>query len=269
MRTLWRTTTHLFWQYPILWLPVLLADLIAFCLRLLQGWASQAVIQSLVVFAVSKLLVEFLNLCLYVTAMIVISILVPALIAQTKTQWQQILFAVKQLRVQILLFSMKIFGMLLVATFLNIELMAYLPRLHLLPTFSTFSASRDQSLALIALLFAALAWLATPTAVTLLRPPESPPNGTKTLRHARIFAAVSVLTTVALYYLAIVAKPSFAPLLTTAFGVQLFWGIASAVSATPYIPLFIALHLIANPDGPLTTQPTPEIEADLPPGPTA
>jgi hypothetical protein len=134
MRTLWRSTAYLFWQYPILWLPVVLADLIAFCLRSLQGWTSQTVIQSLVaghsvlsdtpeplrtlpvtwaaVFGASKLVVELLSICLYVTAMIAISVLIPALIAQAKTPWQKIPFAVKQFRVQILIFSLKILGMI-------------------------------------------------------------------------------------------------------------------------------------------------------------
>ena len=119
MRTIWRTTAYLFWQHPILWLPVILADLIAFCLRLLQGWMTHAVINSLLVehsvlssnpeplqtlpvawaaaFGASRLLVEFLNLCLYATAMVAISILIPALIAQTKKPWQQVPVAVKQI----------------------------------------------------------------------------------------------------------------------------------------------------------------------------
>lgn len=33
MKELWRRTTALFWQYPILWLPVLAADLLGFVLR--------------------------------------------------------------------------------------------------------------------------------------------------------------------------------------------------------------------------------------------
>ena len=270
MRTLWRTTTHLFWQYPILWLPAFLADLTAYCLRSFQAWMTHAVINNLVaghsvlsntpeplntvpvawsiVFATSRLVVELLNFSFYAIAMIALSILIPALIAQAKTRWQKILFAVKQLRVQILLFSMKIFGMLLIAAFLDTELMMYLPRLHVLPMSSTFGDMRDQNIALIALLFAAIAWLIAPSAVALLRPPESPPNDTNSLRHARTFAAVSVVATVALYQLATIARPSFTPLLTTPFSAHIFWAIASAISAIPYIPLFIALYLIANPN---------------------
>jgi hypothetical protein len=281
MRILWRSTAHIFWQYPSLWLPVVLADLIAFCLRSLQGWITHAVINSLLVghsvlsggpeplqtlpvawaavFGVSKLLVEFLNICLYATAMVAISILIPALIAQTKAPWQQILLAVKQLRAQILLFSTKVLGMLLVAVLLNIELIAYLPRLHFLQMPSTFGAMRDQGIILIALLFAAIAWLLAPSAVAILRPPESLPRDSSGLRQARIFAAISVLASAAIDFLATVVAPSFVPLLRTAFGMQFFWAVASAASALPYIPLFIAFHLIANPD----THPADAAEAEL------
>src|ERR1035437_9295217 len=110
MRTLWRTTTHLFWQYPILWLPAFLADLTAYCLRSFQAWMTHAVINNLVaghsvlsntpeplntvpvawsiVFATSRLVVELLNFSFYAIAMIALSILIPALIAQAKTRWQ-------------------------------------------------------------------------------------------------------------------------------------------------------------------------------------
>ena len=287
MRTIWRTTAYLFWQHPILWLPVILADLIAFCLRLLQGWMTHAVINSLLVehsvlssnpeplqtlpvawaaaFGASRLLVEFLNLCLYATAMVAISILIPALIAQTKKPWQQVPVAVKRLRVQTLLLSMKIFGMLLVAMFLNIELMAYLPRLHFFQMQSTFDGLRDQSIALIAVLFGAIAWLLAPSAVAILRPPESLPRDASSLRQGRNFAAISVLASVAIYFLTTVVAPSFVPLLRIAFGMQFFWAVASAASALPYIPLFIAFYLIANPDTLLALTPSAEAATDTPP----
>ena len=123
MRTLWRNTAYLFWQFPILWLPVVLADLIAYCLTTEQTRMTHAVVSSLIagrsvlssspdpvqtlpaiwsiIFAASKLFVELLSACLYVVSMIAISILIPALIAQTKIPWRQISFAIRQRRFQI------------------------------------------------------------------------------------------------------------------------------------------------------------------------
>jgi hypothetical protein len=276
MRTLWRTTAYLFWQHPALWLPVVLADLIAFCLRSFQAWMTQAVIRSLVAghsvlsdtpeplhtlpvawaaaFGATRALVELLNLCLYTAAMISISILVPALIAQTKMPWQQILSALGESRLRILLFSLKILVLIAVAGILDIGLITYLPHLHLM--FSPIGISRDENIAMITLFLATIVWLLAPSAVAILRPRESPPVGAIGLRHARIFAAVSILSSVAIYFLSTVLRPSFAPLLTTAFGIQVFWGVASVTSALPYIPLFIALCLIANRDSPLAMPPT-------------
>jgi hypothetical protein len=38
MRGLWPKTTALFWESPILWLPVVCADLLAFCFTRLRTW---------------------------------------------------------------------------------------------------------------------------------------------------------------------------------------------------------------------------------------
>ena len=276
MRTLWRNTAYLFWQYPILWLPVILADLIAYCLTTLQTRMTHAVINSLVaghsvlssspeplqtlpamwtvIFAASKLFVELVNACLYAAAMIAISTSIPALMAQTKIPWQQIPFAIRQRRVQILLLSLKVFGMFTVAVFLDTALILYLPGLHFLPLIFTIG-SRGESYVIIVLLLAAIAWILAPSALTLLHPREAPPTNLQSIRHARILAAICVAAESALYYLATIARPSFAPQLTTALAINAYWVIASAVSALPYIPLFIALSLIANPDTPLTLIP--------------
>jgi hypothetical protein len=272
MRTLWRTTTYLFWQHPILWLPVVLADLIAFCLRNLQIWMTHAVVQSLgaphsvlsstpeplqtlpvawvVAFAASRFLVELLNACLYAAAMIAVSLIIPALMAEKRIPWRQVPPAVRQSRIQILLLLLKAFGMFVVATFLGLEIITYLPRLHFLPLSLTID-SRREGYVVEAVLLAAVAWILAPSAVAILRPRESPVSDTRRIRHARILAAVSVSAAAAMYVLATAVEPSFAPFLTTGFRVQAYWAIASAASAIPYIPLFIAFYLIANPDTPL------------------
>jgi hypothetical protein len=185
---------------------VLLADLISFVLKALQGWMTQAIIQNLVashsvltntpepvstlpvmwtiVFGISQFLVEFVNLCLYATAMIAISVVIPALIAQTKLPWRQIVFAVRRLRVQVLLFSLQVFGMLVIAMSLDMALATYLPQFRLFSMLSTINGSRAVGLTLIALLFAAVAWLMAPAALSLLRPPQSSSDDTESRRQA-------------------------------------------------------------------------------------
>jgi hypothetical protein len=207
-----------------------------------------------VIFAASKLLVELLNAYLYAAAMVAISILIPALIAQTRIPWREIPFAIRQRRVQILLLMLKVFGMLIVAASLGAALIVYLPRLHFLPPLFAIE-SHSESYAIEAVVLAAIAWILAPSAVALLRPREAPPTNAQSMRHARILAAISVSATAALYYLATFLRPSFAPELTTPLAINAFWLIASVASALPYIPLFIALYLIANPDNPLAIPP--------------
>src|ERR1700758_3218004 len=47
VRQVWRETVELFWEYPVLWLPVLGADLISFFLTRLQKYVSHALIYHL------------------------------------------------------------------------------------------------------------------------------------------------------------------------------------------------------------------------------
>jgi hypothetical protein len=275
MRNLWRAAAFLFGQYPILWLPVLLADLTGFCLKGLQVWMTHAVLEKLLaghsvlsntaepittlpatwaaVFGTTKFLVWYLNIYLYAAAMIAVSILLPALIAQKIAPWLEVLSKLKEVRTQMLLFSLKAFGIILITSLLSVQLTVYLSRLPL-AMFSTISDWRSQSFVLIALLYPAIAWLLAPTVLTLLCPAQSPPKHIGNLRQSRNFAAVCVLVSEVVYLLSRSIEPSFGPLLTTALAIQAFWAIASAVSAIPYILLFIALYLIvANPDSQLTT----------------
>jgi hypothetical protein len=46
MRDLWRKTTALFWESPILWLPVVCADLLAFCFTRVQKLLTWQLINS-------------------------------------------------------------------------------------------------------------------------------------------------------------------------------------------------------------------------------
>jgi len=273
MRTLWRTTVYLFWQYPILWVPVLLADGIAFCLRTFQAWTTQTVIRDFIaghsvlsdapepiravpvawaiVFGTARALVELVNLCLYSAAMIAISILIVALLAQTKTSWRQVLLRSNPFRADVLVFTLKLFGMILVAAFLNIEFVGYLARL-------AFTFSPLENTAVVGIIYAAIAWLLAPSAIVILRRHKSPPTDSVSLHHARNFAAACILVSTAIFLSAEIARPSFARLLTAVLWARLYWMVASAATALPYILLFIALGLIANPDSPLAADPEPE-----------
>jgi len=44
MQSLWRRTTHLFWEYPALWLPVLCADFVNFWLKQIRNIATHQVL---------------------------------------------------------------------------------------------------------------------------------------------------------------------------------------------------------------------------------
>ncbi len=268
MRTLLRTTASLLRKYPILWLPVALADVTSFCLRILQSWTTQVVIRNLVVshsvltnapeplrtlpttwatvFGVARFLVEYLHSCVYTTAMIAVCALIPALITKSNASWQYLLIAVKQSGSRILLFSLQAFALLVVAAILGIWLIAYSPGLH-----STWidgaTISPNQGIVLQGLLFAVAAWLIAPAAVNLLKSRESPPTELAPVRLARNSAALAVVTSVAIFLITKLVEPNLIQRSTPAVAIQIFWGLASLISAIPYVPLFVALSLIASP----------------------
>ncbi len=196
--------------------------------------------------------------------MVSISILVPALISRAKLPWHGIPFGLGRIRLRILLFSLKTFALIAVAVVLDIRLVTYLPSVHFIASLRNISP--DQSIVTIGILFAAVGWLLAPDAVAILRSRESSPTLAINLRHARIFAAVSILSSVAVFLLFRDVSSSFARLLTTAIGMHVFWAVTSVISALPYIPLFIALCLIANQDSllalPLSIDPKPENLSD-------
>ena len=200
-----------------------------------------------VAFAASRFLVELLNAYFYVAAMIAVALIIPALMAESKIPWRQVLPTIQQSHTQILLLFLKAFGMFVVATFLGMELITYLPRLHFLPLFLTID-SRREGYVIEAVLLSAVAWILAPSAVAIVRPRESPASDTQGIRQARILAAVAVTAAAAIYVLTTTVEPSFYVLLTTAFRVNAYWAIASAASAVPCIPLFIAFQLVANPN---------------------
>ena len=270
MLDLFRRVSFLFWQFPTLWLPVAIADLIGLGTLQLQRWTTQSVVRSLVmghsvlsnipepvqtlptawalIFGVTRFFAVFFELYIYTAAMVAISVLVPSLIIQAGIEWRDIFLALNRVSFRILLFCLKMVAIIVVVAILSMWLIVFLPRIGFLPIEVTTLYARDFGAAIFALLSAAGAWLIAPAAVTLLRPLSTPRLLAGPAREARTSAALTAIAASTVYLMAIHVEHAFISSTTSGIGIQIFWTIESLIAAVPYLLLFIALTLIANPE---------------------
>lgn len=260
VRILFRHSAYLFWQFPLLWLPVLAADLSCYSLRHLQKAGTHriafhflqqhSVFGSVSGFSESGLMkTSVFTLPLY-WASVYLQILVYtlAIIATVKLTIERL----PQLHARSsyptmewpasrhsLLFALK--AMLVTAAI-------YIP----MGVLSAWSISLRQSwlnLAQQSYLFAALAtcllaWLLMPVSLRLLGSSSTEPVSRENLLILRILAVAAVLATTAFAWLISIVEsgtfiPRSLPLLATMISAA-----GSALSALPYAALFIAMGLV-------------------------
>jgi hypothetical protein len=272
VRQVWRETAALFWEYPVLWLPVLAADLISFFLSKLQKYVSHVLIyhvllgppsvfggrhglmepsSNALVFKAAMLggtlewSTHFAQIILYTIALFVTTALVRstsrheskyfhASVQLVRSQWRAILgLSLRFLGLMVLLAIS--LGALLAFTIAQTQrYMVHLPQAAMY--------------AYIVPAFCCVAYLAAPIAMRRIGTVTSQPLTAESTRNGRLFASVAVTVSTLVGYCLPYIGTSFTaePFFSSSLVVTALGAIASLIVASPYVVLFIALTLIVD-----------------------
>jgi hypothetical protein len=272
MRQLWHKAANLFWQHPILWLPLLFADLLAFSLGEVQKLLAHAIaIRSLQEHSVlgntpytnihrdtsqvweqlltssSGLLIQFLSVCLYTAAFLITASLVRLFLQNLSPNLSSAVKSANLRLPAIFSFSLKLFVLsFVIALFITTPLYFFFLRSHLGSTVATPYFAYGLTL----LISLCVAWVITPAAITLLRSPNFKPITSETIMQG---IASSILTVTASTTLALLAQIAQRSLLSNSapmqpIAIQAIHAIASLLTSVPYIFLLIVLALLATSD---------------------
>jgi hypothetical protein len=273
MRNLFRRASFLYWQHPILWLPIAIVDPIIFFLNLLDDRLTRAIVLSVVtehsvlsntpeaispISSQASRTLEWLLLtkpidwathliaiCLYACAMMTIFNLITALRSTQKLSLSKILLPLQRSFPGLVFFSLKLLIAIGIGAILLITVFVFFVR-----NAARYTSTQNLGLLFSVLAFSVLGYLTAPAAVKLLRPQDFGTITPETTRHARIFAALAVASSNILYFFATQIRPTFISFSTPRTGALIYNVVTSVVSATPYTLLFIALSLIATGDEP-------------------
>ncbi len=270
MRNLFRRASFLFWQYPILWLPIVVVDPIVFCLNTFANKLNHAIILSVVTshsvlgntpepiapssFQTLKILLltkpidwgsHLIALCLYISAMMATFTLISALRSKQRFSLGSILYPLQQSFSRLVFFSLK----LLIAIGIAALILSSVVVVFFQKNGTRFISTQNFGYFFATLALSAIAYLMAPAAVKFLRPHDSEAITPEIARQTKISAVLASIASAAIYFFAIQIRPSFSSR-STIWGGVLYEAIGSLVSATPYIVLFIALSLLAKNDEP-------------------
>lgn len=268
MRELWQKTAALFWERPILWVPVLCADFLRYWLWTFEDTASRKlVIWLLYKHSVLGGLVPrtsgseislilkaaligapplwgsyFLDICFYTSALLMTSALAEMIVAESKPDLLVALRFMKLRLRRVVPFSLKVFlflvgGAVIFASTLG-RFGGGLTRMYIYG----FGATAIWS--------ALIAYFMAPAAILLLRDSQSALLKRESAVRGRAFAIAATIAVSAIAYFATLAEQSSAtsPIFAHGAPVLAVNCVASLVAALPYIPLFIALSLIEKSD---------------------
>ena len=263
MQALWRKTAYLFWQHPVLWLPVLCADACCFWLKQFRTIAiayailwfgphesvfsdrpavphpgSEAYIANLGISAPMFWIGNLAFLYFYVVALRATAALVNAVEDSRPLNWQEICRkAFQEPRTSILL-SAKVVLLGFAITLLATTPFLFKLRPESLSPNSFILATSILEAALVALLI-------VPSGLKMIWPAQSSLPTTADKRNARFLAICAVIaSTLVGESIAFVERPIYADLYPQVLRAFLEM-CASLIAALPYMPLFIALSLIA------------------------
>lgn len=266
MLNLRRRVSYLFWQHPILWLPLLCVDLAAFWLHRLQKLATHQLIVWLLphesVFSHNPAPIDqgfghasvawwitaplfwadsLLSICVYVAAFMVTAHFIQQLLHETAPNLSLSLQFVRPRLRKLFLFSLIIFLL-----FPVLEVFSTVPiaaRLSFIP-FDPLT----QSLILGAVALTAIGFIMAPSALRLIQPPQSYSVSPSAKMQARIFAAIAVAATVILGYTLPAIERGFYNDFSAHWQIlgPLLSIVGSLIATFPYIALAIALSLLAT-----------------------
>jgi hypothetical protein len=274
VRQVWREAAALFWEYPVLWLPVFGADLISFLLSRLQKYVSHVLIYHLLlgpasVFGDTRNLpgpssnglvfkaavlggtlqwsTHFAQIILYTTALFMTAALVRntsrhesesshSLVQFVRSQWRAILgLSFRFLGLVVLLATT--LGTLITFTIAQTQKhMVHLPQAAMY--------------AYIVPAFCFVAYLAAPIAMRRIGTATSKALTAESTRNGRIFASLAVTVSALLGYCLHYMERSFVlePFFRNLTAIATLEAIVSMLVAFPYVVLFIALTLIVDGD---------------------
>jgi preprotein translocase subunit SecG len=274
VRQVWREAAALFWEYPVLWAPVLGADLLLFFLTKLQQYVSHVLIYHLVlgpasVFGGTRNLpgpssngvvfkaavlsgtlqwsTHFAQIIFYTIALFITA----ALVRKSSRQNTELLLSpmhfVRSRRRAIFGLSLRVLGLVvLLAIFLG--------------TLIAFTISQAQKYmvhlptgalyVLIVPAFCSIAYLAAPITLRHIGLTTLKAVTAESKRKARIFAVLAVAMSSLLGYCLPYIEGSFTaePFFSSLPAVTTLEAIVSLLVALPYVVLFIALTLIVEGD---------------------
>jgi hypothetical protein len=215
MRELWLKTWRLVRGYPVLWLPYLCAELLAFSLssanrlahRPIFNWFAKSTSRSVLggqtmtydlaraqreaIFASVplQLATRYVNACLFTAALVVIAALVAAILSEQRVDWASARIGLRVRRKRILLYALQFCVLMLIVAGVFSLPPIFIPAFQFRPGRWGYSLF-DVIWAL--LLSACVAWIMAPLAVKLLRPPDQPAvdaEQKKVSRYAALIAA--------------------------------------------------------------------------------
>lgn len=264
MQNLWRKTSELFWQYPILCLPILLANTFEWLLL----WSQKVLARRIVTFFVqgprsvlggrpdlstdpttvmkaslaAGLLsagIYLLFTCLFITALFVISKLVRDCLENRPPELKAaVIDTLQSCKRKTVVLSIKILALFAAATLLLIFAMPHVARL-------TTMSYRDIGYSFSCILSVVIAYLLTPSIVAAISSGRQVTS--ETITKARLIAMIGVAASDLIGLFAQRAESSvFRESPYTSILAQQFIGlIGSLFTAFPYIPISIALSVIA------------------------
>jgi len=266
MTNLFRRASHLFWQYPILWVPVFAADIVDTLLKEVRPLATHALIQSVlqshsVLSSVPDPLqasqlstwklallsapivwgAHLVGIVLYASAMTMTATLVlmnPPTMAGLYKQNPDRSFK------DTLYFSLKVFAIIFL---IGVPWTAIVGVVSMMFPRSRLIWGGDFAILFGVVFTVVVAYFITPTAIRLLRKPGTEPVNVDLMRPARAFAVLTVIASGLLYRLTLGTESTFLARPTPRIGILSFDAVASLAGAIPYILLFIALTLVACP----------------------
>jgi len=268
MKDLWRKATELFWKYPILWLPLICAELSAFCLDRLDGFITKkifdwflggrslfsndplgppldgiAVWKATAASLPSRWAIYYLNLLLFSVAFVLTVRFVEMLLEHQRPDVPASLIALRSDMRRILLFPLAIMALLAI-----ISGLMYLPVTYLWPYLMRQSrlAGTAFPFAEALLVSACIAWVMTPWGIKLIQRSHKPRYSEELVRSGRILTVLGVLVINALWYLILrgenamilASTPVRRPLYL------LIHAIGSTLAVFPCVLLFVSLSLL-------------------------
>ena len=262
MRDLFRRVSFLFWQYPILWLPVLVADLLKFLLMQLNRAGGVAIADHFAPHSVLggtpeplspysqsltkiSLLIGMLNwsayfvsTALYSLALVGTTALIRRKIEDSGESFWGLVSGFQVSPGRLAAFSAKVLGLYVIAAVPFILLIVpFGNRKGIFPV--------EYSYFIGVLMSMVAAYLAAPIAIRWLQWPNSISTSKELKRNVQAFAALMLLAS---GLMAIGAERVSGSLIFRSTPYVTVLGnrsISSMVSALPFIPLFIAISLVA------------------------